>query len=60
MSNNTFSGGVNDNNSYKNNILEFDIRNQKWTQVGNMNYAAHSLGVSEVDFADFELWCNAL
>ena len=40
------------------NILEFDINKQEWTQVGNMTYAAHSPGVSEVNFADFEPWCR--
>ena len=40
------------------NILEFDINKQEWTQVGNMTYAAHSPGVSKVNFADFEPWCK--
>ena len=43
---------------YKNNIREFDISNLEWTQVGNMPYAADYAGVSEVNFTDFELWCQ--
>ena len=41
-----------------NNIFEFDIKRQEWTQVGNMTYAAHSHGVSTVNFEDFEPWCQ--
>ena len=41
-----------------NNIFEFDIKRQEWTQVGNMNYGANSPAVSEVNFADFEPWCR--
>ena len=43
---------------YKDNILEFDIKKQEWTSVGNMNYDNDALGVSEVNFADFEPWCQ--
>ena len=53
-----FSGGLGSAPSYKNNILEFDINKLEWTQIGNMTYAAHSPAVSEVNFADFEPWCQ--
>ena len=43
---------------YQNNILEFDIKNQDWAQVGNLSSAAYAHGVSVVNFADFEPWCQ--
>ena len=43
---------------YISDILEFDINKQEWTQINNMTYAARDCGVSEVDFADFESWCQ--
>ena len=43
---------------YQDNILEFDINKREWTEVGNMNYAAHNVGVSEVNFTNFEPWCQ--
>ena len=43
---------------YKDNILEFDIKKQEWTSVGNMNYGNDALSVSEVNFTDFEPWCQ--
>ena len=53
-----FSGGIGGTPYYKNNILEFDVNKQEWTQNGTMALAAHSLAVSGVDFADFEPWCQ--
>ena len=55
-----FSGGYGDRSSpkFKNHILEFDINKLEWTQVANMTYAANGIAVSEVDFADFEPWCQ--
>ena len=38
--------------------MEFDINNQEWTQVGNMAYGAFGPAVSEVNFVDFEPWCQ--
>ena len=53
-----FSGGLASDGSYKDNILEFDINKQEWTQFSNMNYDNDALGVSEVNFEDFEPWCQ--
>ena len=51
-----FSGGL--ASTHRDIILEFDISKQEWTQTGNMSYSARNPGVSEVNFADFEPWCN--
>ena len=51
-------GGLLGNGGYLSDILEFDINKQEWTQNNNMTYAARDNGVSEVDFADFEPWCQ--
>ncbi len=40
------------------NILEFDINKREWIEVGNMNYEAWGIGVFEVNFTDFEPWCQ--
>ena len=54
-------GGVMGNQeSFKDNILEFDIIEQEWTEVGNMKYAAHAVGVSEVTLTDFEHACEEM
>ena len=53
------------NTIYKDNILEFDINKQEWEYLCvtdmcmmTMKYAADAIGVSEVDFADYEPWCQ--
>ena len=51
-------GGLLGNGGYLSDILEFDINKQEWTQNNNMTYAARDNGVSEVDFAYFEPWCQ--
>ena len=53
-----FPGGLASDGSYKDNILEFDINKQEWTQFSTMNYVNDALGVSEVNFTNFEPWCQ--
>ena len=60
-----FSGGLTNNTIYKDNILEFDINKQEWEYLCvsdmcmmTMKYPADAIGVSEVNFADYEPWCQ--
>ena len=52
------SGGTGFRSFQSNNILEFDINKREWTIVGKLTHATQDMGVSEVDFADFEPWCQ--
>ena len=56
MVNSTFSGGW--DTSVRNKILEYDISRQEWRQNITMSYAAQGIGLSVVNFADFEPWCQ--
>ena len=53
------------NTIYKDFILDFDINKQEWDYLCvtdmcalRMKYAADAIGVSEVNFADYEPWCQ--
>ena len=52
-----FSGGEDDTDNVRNDILEFDPQTEKWAQIGTMREARRGPGVSVVDFKDYADFC---
>ena len=42
-----------------NNILEFNIETETWTEIGAMKEGRHAHAVSVVSYDDYAKWCNS-
>ena len=52
-----FNSGGHDE-SYRNEILEFDPETKKWSQIGKMREARSAHAVSVVNYEDYAEYCN--
>ena len=53
-----YSGGEDDTDNARNDILEYEPETEKWTQIGTMREARSGHGVSVVDFRDYVDSCQ--
>ena len=42
---------------WRNNIMEYNIDDEEWQDIGLMKVARHAHSMSIVGFDDFEAWC---
>ena len=53
-----YSGGEDDIDNTRNDILEYVPETKEWTLIGTMREARQRHGVSVVDFGDYAEWCE--
>ena len=56
-----YSGGFDSDDfgsDYRKNILEYNLKNEKWTEIGTMKEGRYYHEVSIIDFADYEKYCT--
>ena len=53
-----FSGGVDNSNDVRNNIIEFDPETEEWQEIGTMKDARAVHAVSVVSYSDYADWCE--